>query len=193
MKTKKYKNVLDYYNNATDDYKFWSKNYNMHFGLAIPNVFNREKMLQKMNAFILASAGFYDLPKANFIDVGCGCGGTLRQGCEENTNGTILGITFSEWQIEKSQSLICHKQLINAKVIKGDYHDLPFNNEVFNGGYALESICHSEDRNQVLKEVSRVLKKGSHFIVADGFLKMELKNTSCLFQKMFKILLYRDL
>ena len=59
MKTKKYSKVVEYYNNATDDYKFWSKDYNMHFGLAIPNVFNRQKMLKKMNSFILKKSGFY--------------------------------------------------------------------------------------------------------------------------------------
>ena len=84
--------------------------------------------------------------------------------------------------------MIKKKKLNNAKVIKGDYHNLPFEDEIFSGGYALESICHSEDRNQVLKEAARVLKKGSEFVVADGFLKLDLKSTSKLFQKMFGVL-----
>lgn len=116
------------YNNASDDYKFWSKDYNMHFGLAIPNFFNRQKMLKKMNSFILRKTGFFKNNNLNLIDIGCGCGGTLRQGCEEVPTNHITGITLSDWQINKC------KELTNAKVLKGDYHQLPFEDETFSGG-----------------------------------------------------------
>ena len=157
----KYKKVIDYYDNATDDYKFWSKDYNMHFGLAIWNIFNREKMLRKMNSFILDKVGFSSSQEKNFIDLGCGCGATLRQGCEQNSMSSITGVTLSKWQIGKCEELIEKKRLKNANVRIEDYHDLPFEDESFDGGYGLESICHSQDREQVIKEASRVLKKGS--------------------------------
>jgi len=134
MKAKKYKKVIDYYDNATDDYKFWSKNYNMHFGLAIWNIFNREKMLKKMNSFILEKIGFSDTKDKKFIDLGCGCGGTLRQGCEENPSNSITGVTLSKWQINKCNELINQKKLKNAKVMIEDYHNLPFEDESFDGG-----------------------------------------------------------
>ncbi|MDA9261858.1 class I SAM-dependent methyltransferase [Flavobacteriales bacterium] len=182
---KKYKNVIDYYNNATDDYKYWSKEYNMHFGLAIFNVFNREKMLKKMNSYVLEKSGFYNKGKNNFIDLGCGCGATLRQGCKEERGKKITGVTLSDWQINKCQE-ICNKQKIeNATVLNEDYHNLPFQDEQFDGGYALESICHSENREQVIKEASRVLKKGSEFVINDGFMKIDTSKGSKFFKKTY--------
>lgn len=185
---KKYKKVLDYYNNATDDYKFWSKDYNMHFGLAVLNVFNREKMLKKMNQYTLGKADFYNQSKHNFIDIGCGCGGTLRQGCREEKTKKITGVTLSQWQINKCNELIEEQKIKNAKVVREDYHHLPFEDNQFDGGYALESICHSEDREQVLREASRVLKKGSYFVINDGFMKIDTQKASKLFNKTYKML-----
>jgi len=45
-------NFIDLYNEATEDYKFWSKDFNMHFGYYIPfktNPFKRDTMLNEMN------------------------------------------------------------------------------------------------------------------------------------------------
>lgn len=186
MKAKKYKNVIEYYNNATDDYKFWSKEYNMHFGLAIFNVFNREKMLKKMNNYVLQKAGFFKKENNNFIDVGCGCGGTLRQGCKEEKNKKITGVTLSDWQINKCKEICEEQNIKNATVLNEDYHNLPFEDEQFDGGYALESICHSENREQVIKEASRVLKKGSEFVIGDGFMKIDTSKGSKFFKRTYK-------
>lgn len=182
---KKYKKVIDYYNNATDDYKFWSKEYNMHFGLAIFNVFNREKMLKKMNSYVLSKADFYNRDKTSFIDLGCGCGGTLRQGCKEEKKKTITGVTLSDWQINKCQEICREQQIKNAVVKNEDYHNLSFEDEEFDGGYALESICHSENREQVIKEASRVLKTGSKFVICDGFMKIDTEKGSKFFKKTY--------
>jgi len=41
---------IDLYNEATEDYEFWSKDFNMHFGYYIPfktNPFKRDTMLNE--------------------------------------------------------------------------------------------------------------------------------------------------
>lgn len=188
MKAKKYKKVIDYYDNATDDYKFWSKDYNMHFGLAIWNIFNREKMLRKMNSYILNKSGVSGSKEKKFIDLGCGCGGTLRQGCKENSTSNITGVTLSKWQIAKCNELLQKSNTSNGKVLEEDYHNLPFSDSQFDSGYALESLCHSQDREKVIQEASRVIKKGGNLVIADGFLKIKLENASGFFKKSFDIL-----
>jgi len=44
--------MTNFYNEATEDYEFWSKDFNMHFGYFIPfktNLFKRDDMLNEMN------------------------------------------------------------------------------------------------------------------------------------------------
>jgi ubiquinone/menaquinone biosynthesis C-methylase UbiE len=179
--------IIDYYEEATKDYEFWSKDFNMHFGLVIWNIFNREKMLRKMNLFVLENINGEET-NSHYLDLGCGCGATLRQGCQTNKDSKYTGVTLSKWQIDKCKELMHNQNITNGDVIEGDYHHLPFDDENFNGAYALESLCHSNNRLKVLKEASRVLKKGSKLVVADGFIKVDSKKAGWLFKKMYKIL-----
>ncbi len=186
METSKEK-VIEYYEEATKDYEFWSKNYNMHFGLTRWNIFNREKMLQKMNKEVLNNANMID-NNGHFLDVGCGCGATLRQGCKLNSSSNFTGVTLSKWQVEKGMSLMNQEGINNGVLETQDYHKLNFANTSFNGAYALESICHSNNRLKVLKEVSRVLKPQSKFVIADGFIKVNPNNTNAIFKRSYKML-----
>jgi MPBQ/MSBQ methyltransferase len=179
--------IIDYYQEATKDYEFWSKDYNMYFGLAIWNVFNREKMLRKMNAFVLNNVKS-EKQRPHYLDLGCGCGATMRQGCETNKNSKYTGITLSKWQIEKCKELMKKQNITNGNVIEGDYHHMSFNDNSFDGAYALEILCHSNNRLKVLQEASRVLKKGSKLLVADGFIKVNGEKAGWLFKRMYKIL-----
>jgi len=45
-------NLADFYNETTEDYEFWSKDFNMHFGYYIPfktSLLKRDSMLNEMN------------------------------------------------------------------------------------------------------------------------------------------------
>ena len=48
--------MIDFYNEASEDYEFWSNDFNMHFGYFIPfktNPFKRDSMLNQMNAKVI--------------------------------------------------------------------------------------------------------------------------------------------
>ena len=52
--------MIDFYNEATEDYEFWSKDFNMHFGYFIPfktNPFKRDSMLNEMNNQVVKRLG----------------------------------------------------------------------------------------------------------------------------------------
>ena len=55
--------MVDFYNEATEDYEFWSKDYNMHFGYFIPfktNPFKRDSMLNEIDTTQLPLPWFPD-------------------------------------------------------------------------------------------------------------------------------------
>ena len=50
---------------------------------------------------------------------------------------------------------------------------MKFAKETFDVVWAIESICHADNKNKFIEEAHRVLKKGGRIIVADAFLTKE--------------------
>src|SRR5215472_16363293 len=69
-----------YYSEAGPDYAAWSPEFNMHFGYyrTSTNPFNREAMLEQMNAEVLARLQLDGVAEPQLLDLGCGLGATLR-------------------------------------------------------------------------------------------------------------------
>ena len=181
--------IIDYYTEAGPDYEYWSKNFNMHFGYASKkwDCLSREKMLQRMNEFVLNSLKI--IPGDNVLDLGCGLAATIRFGGERYPEVNFKGVTITPWQIKQSESLIAQSKLNNVSVILGDYSNLPIKSNSIDATYGLESICHAEGSNKhkPLKEAYRVLRYGGRFTMVDGFLKKSEEKLSPLFKKMYRL------
>ena len=181
--------IIDYYTDAGPDYEFWSKNFNMHFGYSLKkwDCLSREKMLQRMNEFVLDSL---ELKSGNkVLDLGCGLAATIRFGALRYPDVEFNGITITPWQVKQSEILISKSKISNASIILGDYTSLPISSESIDAAYGLESICHAEGTNKSkpLKEAYRVLKSGGRFTMIDGFIKKPESELSSLFKRMYRL------
>ena len=165
-----------YYSEAGPDYAAWSPEFNMHFGYyrAGANPFDREAMLEQMNAEVLARLRLKGIAEPQLLDLGCGLGATLRSFVRRLPSATLLGITRVPWQVEQARALNeaagCGGRI---DVTEGDYEDdslLPPSS--FDGVYALESSCHAHgaDKSTLLAQAHRLLRPGGRLVVADGFL-----------------------
>jgi len=181
-------NFIDLYNEATEDYEFWSKDFNMHFGYYIPfktNPFKRDAMLNEMNNQVYKRLN----PQKNqlLIDLGCGMGSTMLYGLKKFPKLKTIGVTLSDFQVrEGNKRLKNHEGLI----LKEDYIDTSFKNNSVDGVYAVESLCHSGHNIKALQEAYRIMKPNSKFVITDAFLKKET-NDLCFgseyaYQKMCK-------
>ena len=165
-----------YYSEAGPDYAAWSPEFNMHFGYyrASANPFDREAMLEQMNAEVLTRLQLHGISEPQLLDLGCGLGATLRSFAHRLPEATLLGVTRVPWQVKQAQVLNeaagCGKHI---SVIEGDYEDIsllsPYS---FDGVYALESSCHAHgaDKRKLLEQAHRLLRPGGRLVVADGFL-----------------------
>ena len=177
---KDYREIKDYYDIAGPDYEVWSRNFNMHFGYckSIWNIFFLEKMLVNMNDEVLKPLRINSDEEANIADLGCGVGTVSRHAAKKFPLAKITGITISDYQINKGISLI-NKENLNDRVfvVKDNFEDLHYPDNFFTHAYALESACHAggNDKENFISEMARVLKPGSRFCIADGFIKHNKK------------------
>lgn len=175
-------NIIDFYDKATEDYEFWSKDLNMHFGYYIPfttNLLKRDTMLNKMNEYIFSRLEIQD-KEATVVDLGCGMGATMKFGIEKYPKLAMKGFTISNFQVEYGNKLInSERGLISNK----DYRKTELPNDTADGVYAIESFCHSGCSIESLKEAYRILKPNSTFVIADAFCKRSKDAMNPLSQK----------
>ena len=167
--------MIDFYNEATEDYEFWSNDYNMHFGYFIPfktNPFKRDTMLNQMNAQVVKRLNI-GASKNRLIDLGCGMGATMRYALKKYKNLIAYGVTLSNFQLKKGNELLKGK---NGIILKENYNDTSFQSNSFDSAVAIESFCHSGHNENSLIEAYRILKPGGRLVIADAFLKKEVKN-----------------
>ena len=97
------------------------------------------------------------------LDCGCGIGGPARN-IARFTRAQVTGITINQFQVDRGNAL-CKQEGVShlAKLVQGDFMNLPFKDSSFDGVYAIEATCHAPDRAKCYGEILRVLKPGATF------------------------------
>lgn len=170
--------LTSFYNEATEDYLFWSKDYNMHFGyhrLFRNNPFNRDSMLNEMNAQIYKRLDPDTKAEFQLADLGCGMGATMKYGLKKYANLEVTGLTLSAFQEAEGNQLL---DGCNGKIILENFNQTSFDSNKFDGVIAIESFCHSGHSYRTLEEAHRILKPAHKMVIADAFLKKEKEQLS---------------
>ena len=164
--------IKNFYNEATEDYEFWSKDFNMHFGYYNPfktSIFKRDSMLNEMNSQVLKRLKLDD-KKSRLIDLGCGMGGFMRYALENQKNLISYGVTLSEFQKKEGNKMLEGK---NGLILNENFNHTSFQDNSFDSAVAMESFCHSGHSEASIEEAHRILKPGGRLVITDAFLKKE--------------------
>jgi ubiquinone/menaquinone biosynthesis C-methylase UbiE len=117
-------------------------------------------------ADLLRSAGLRSLAGLRILDVGCGAGATLRQYLEyEADPDRMWGIDLLPGFVEKARS-----GLSNLQVVCGSASKLPFPDSSFDfvsQFMLLTSVLDTAVRNQIAREIDRVLVPGGKLLWYD--------------------------
>lgn len=164
--------IKTFYDEATEDYSFWSKDFNMHFGyctLGRTNPFLRDTMLNEMNRQVLLRLNL-SKEKEITADLGCGMGGTMRYLMKRQPNLCTLGVTLSDFQVQEGNKLLTHTKGV---IVRENFTQTSILSNTMDGAVAMESFCHTGHNYQTLKEAHRILKKGKRLVITDAFLKKD--------------------
>lgn len=169
------KKVIDYYNNCQKDYHIlWGtgRNFSMHYGFYDKNHKKHKSALLNMNRVLADLAKVKSGDK--ILDAGCGIGGSSVW-LADNFKADVIGINIQEMQVEMAKNIAKQKNLDNiVKFFIRDFTKTGFQDNFFDVVWAIESLCHTDDKKLFVKEAIRILKNGGRLVIADGFLRKKL-------------------
>jgi MPBQ/MSBQ methyltransferase len=185
--------IVEFYDEAGMDYGHWSAGFNMHLGFCrrAPDTFDREKMLEQMNLEIAARLRLDSKQSAVLIDLGCGVGAIARTVARNYPGAIIKGVTNVPSQVTIAAGLNVRENLqTRIDVFRGDYTALPFEGGMADGVWAVESACYAEGaaKEELAREMARVLKPGGRFVIADCFLNKREKKLNFLIERCYRAL-----
>ena len=162
--------LIDFYEEATEDYRHWSKNMNMHFGYFKwfqTNPFKRDSMLEFMNQILFSKLSIGSEP-SHIADLGCGMGATIRHGLTHYPNLSMTGFTISPFQVRYGNKRV---QSDRSTILNRNYKNTGCEQNCFDGAIAIESFSHSGCDTKALEESYRILKPSAKIVIADAFTK----------------------
>ena len=93
-----------------------------------------------------------------YIDIGCGTGNYLKALTDLGLN--LYGADPSGEMLKQAK-----KNIPNARLTESSAENLPFSDDFFDGAIAVLTIHHWENKLNGLKQINRILKKGSKLVI----------------------------
>ncbi|MFD9891346.1 SAM-dependent methyltransferase [Amycolatopsis sp. NPDC059027] len=107
----------------------------------------------------------------HLLDIGCGTGlPAVRMA--RHRGGRVTGITVSATHLAKATETARTWGVSERVTFRhGNVMDLGFEDESFDAAMAVDVFAHLSDRQRAFREIARVLRPGSHFLLNDFTLR----------------------
>jgi len=160
-RSSQYKSLVNaYYDLATVFYEWgWGPCFHFHYR------FPFEKFWEGTRRHEYQLVAKLDTKRGDhLLDVGCGIGGPMRN-IARFLMCKVTGLTLNPYQVERGNEITAQDDSVAGKCIsvQGDFMELPFPKNSFQGAYAIEATCHAPDRVACYKQVFDVLEPGARF------------------------------
>jgi len=154
--------VKDYYKINKISYRlFHNWNGFLHMGISRNGIYKKTNLLEQVKE---VEKYIKSINAKNILELGAGRGANSFYLSKNNPSVTCYAIDVSTSPINKYKRE-------NFVFNFADYHNLSiFQDDFFDIIFAVETICHSNSKEIVLREVYKKLRKGGIFIIFDGYL-----------------------
>jgi ubiquinone/menaquinone biosynthesis C-methylase UbiE len=157
-----------YYNSSDADafyHNVWGGE-DIHIGLYTTEHEPIRTASRRTVATMAARLGFLDA-NSRVVDLGAGYGGAARW-LASMTGCRVTCVNLSETQNERNRALTAAANFSERiRVLDGSFEDIPCRDHEFDVAWSQDSFLHSGDRERVLQEINRVLKRGGEAIFTD--------------------------
>lgn len=160
--------IIEYYDRCEVHYKMhWNlqESLSLHYGYWDDSTDSFHEALLNINEKLIEYADIKASHK--ILDMGCGIGGSSiylarEVGCD------CTGITLSEKQVATANQL-SEKQGLSShcRFEARDYTQTGYPDASFDIIWAIESVCHANDKRDFIKEAYRLLRSGGKLVMAD--------------------------
>lgn len=163
--------IIDYYSASKWAYRFlYSREDLIHMGLSRSGKFHKEDLIKILYP---VEQAIRFLKPSKVLEMATGKGANSYHLARKYPK--VSFIAFDVTAAQFTEAKIKSTYVNNYQVFNGDYHDLSlFADESFEVVFILEALCHSKEKDVVLDEVFRVLKKGGQFIVIDAYYRNDI-------------------
>jgi len=172
--------VGQYYDQTSQFFELLSSA-NIHYGYwpegekELPLADAQEKLTEMMLQRMPLKAG------QHLIDVGCGLGRPSMRLARE-TGCKVTGITVSQVQVDEANQRAGASGLGERAIFKNaDAMAMPFEDASFDAAWAIESLLHMPDRQQVIREMKRVVVPGGRIAIADMIARAPMTDDEAAF------------
>ena len=157
------------------------------------NAFSYDGKRRVSKRIIDGTASYIDIPDGGVaLDIGCGSGALAIAVAKKNPNANVIGCDRWGKEYASFSKLLCKENaraegVENIKFQKGDATALPFEDETFDAvmsNYVYHNIP-TNDRQAILLETLRTLKKGGTFAIHDIFSKQKYGDMESFIKKLY--------
>jgi ubiquinone/menaquinone biosynthesis C-methylase UbiE len=146
----------------------------IHFGMYVKGVHSFVESLHYMNYYAGKLLGITQDKSWVILDAGCGVGGPSTQLAKLFPKSTFIGITITRNQIPLAQELARREGVTNnTQFLLQNYRHTEFPDNYFDGAFAQESHNYAQNKEEMIREMYRVIKPGGRFVILDGFIRDE--------------------
>jgi len=156
--------IKDYYRINSLAYSIHSRGGFIHMGISDGEKFSKEDLK--------AAAEFVDSyiedDTEQVLELAMGKGANSAFLADKNPQVKFYGLDLTEKHVKKAEKAAKNRE--NFISAQGDFHDLSrYSEDQFDIVFIIEALCYSNNKNDVLSEVSNVLKPGGLFVIFDGY------------------------
>lgn len=160
--------VVRYYERTWFDYRYvWMTRANIafHFGYYDATHTRHVEALTNTNRMLADLAQV--VRGTRVLDAGCGLGGSAIW-LATTRGARVIGITPVEQHVGQARRLAAERACDDRVSFEcRDYRQTGFPDGSFDVVWALESLCHAEDKAPFYREAARLLRPGGRLVIAD--------------------------